>query len=78
MFILIGILFIAGLILFTLYYFVFIKFHKVIGFVLLAVISFMMMFTGFMHLIISAIVVFAIGLFLIKIAEQNKTKRKNV
>jgi predicted membrane protein len=67
MYVLIGVLFIAGLILLTLYQFVFSKFHKIIGFVLLFAVSFMLIFTGFMHMIISAI----------KIAEQNKTKRNN-
>lgn len=75
MFLLAGILLLAALILFVLYYFVFTKMHKFLGFIILMIISIGLMFTMFMHLIITGIIVFAAGLFLIKIAENIKTKQ---
>ena len=75
MFLLAGIIILAALILFVLYYFVFTKVHKYIGFIILMIISIGLMFSMFMHLIITGIIVLTAGLFLIKIAEYNKLKR---
>ncbi len=78
MFILIGVLAVASIVLTVLYYFVFRKTHKAISFIILIGISLALILTKFMHLILSAIFVFGIGLFLIKFAESQKVKRANV
>ncbi len=74
MFLLAGIILLAALILFVLYYYIFTKVHKILGIIILIIISLALMFTMFMHLIITGIIVLAAGLFLIKMAEYKKTK----
>jgi len=74
MFLVTGVLLLAGLILLVLYYFVFRRYHRFWGYLLLFTVSFALMFTMYMHLLITGIVVLAAGLFLIKIAEWQKTK----
>ena len=74
MFLVAGILFLAVLILFVLYYFVFRKLHRILSYLVLFAVSIALMFTMFMHLIITGIIVLTAGLFLVKIAELRKEK----
>lgn len=75
MFLLVGIIATTAIILTVLYYFVFRKTHKAISFIILIGISLALIITKFMHLILSAIFIFGIGLFLIKFAESQKVKK---
>lgn len=74
MFLVTGVLLLAGLILFVLYYFIFRKLHRIFGYIVLFVVSAALMMSMFMHLIITGIIVLAAGLFLIKIAESKKVR----
>ncbi len=74
MFLLVGLIFIAGLILYTLYYFVFKRIHHVLSYILLFIVSFLLILTGFMHAILAGIIILCGGIFTIHFVKKNNVK----
>ncbi len=67
MFLFIGMLALAGLILISLYLIAFKKLHYIISYILLLIVSVGLIITGFMHLIITGLIVLTIGMLIIAI-----------